>query len=217
MSAELPRDVGCLEWWKALRTCTDPALTKGIRAVLWPLSTWADYQTGGSCYPTQRLVAIAVGMKEKTVQRLLSRAERLGWLRSWSVPVPGKRVSFNRYQLTLPGTAVLPLRKPRHRSTAGSLSRGKAGKFLSTTPLHSADDTAVHALTTPLHSGNTSPLIYPRPPNGGRSTSDDQLRARVLRLVADGHDDATIAGLLFQHEVPEATIRQWRAESSIPF
>jgi hypothetical protein len=215
MTEDFPRDVDRNTWWKALRTATDPRLTTSMRAVLAMLSTWAD-PDGGSCYPSQKMLAIACALKEKTVQRLLSQAERMGWVRSWSVPKPGTRLSFNQYRPTLPGRNSLLLAKVRHRSAAGSLSRGKGGKFNTTTPLHSADDTAVRAFTTPLYSGDTSPVTYPVPHQVGRSTTVNGEKARALALMADGHDDAAIAGIMWRAEVPEATLRAWR-EELIPF
>jgi hypothetical protein len=216
MSAQFPRDADRIAWWKALRECTESRVTTSMRAVLFALSSWADPQ-GGECFPSQKMIAAAAGLKEKTAQSLMSRAERLGWVRSWSVHKPGTRLSFNRYRLTIPGTATIPIEKARHRSTTGSLTRGAGGKFKTTTPLDSADDTAAHALTTPLHSGNTSPLTLPVPHLPGFSTKEKRIKERAQGLMADGHDDATIAGIMWREEIPAATLRVWRLELQIPF
>lgn len=42
------------------------------------------------------------------------------------------------------------------------------------------------------------------------------IKTRALALMADGYDDAAIAGIMHTHEIPESTLRAWRSEL-IPF
>ncbi len=200
----MPRDTDRLAWWRELRERGPTEST--LRHVLLTLSTWADPE-GGSCYPSQAKIAGGAALAEKTVQRLLRRAQDLGWVRAWLVNVPGSRKHTKHYRLTVPdGTEA---KRPRY--AAGLIPRARGGRFRGSTPLGSAINPAGEVRSAPLHSGGTSPG------ENHYSTKEEVLRESDIRgnaieLMRDGLDDPTIAGVLWRFEVSERVIRQWRLE-----
>jgi hypothetical protein len=175
-----------------------------MRLVLLELSTWADAD-GGRCFPSQRSIADATGLSEKRCQRLLSIAERRGWLRSWLVSVPNSKVHRKHYALTIPA----PDEPEQPRRAAGLIRRDSKGQFKASTPPTGTINPAHGDRTTPPQDGSTSPLLNQYTPKEEGIQEEVFLRRRVLELHRQGRDPASIAGLMWRHELPERLIREW--------